>query len=64
MPALFELDIKIILRLLSVFQALLGGLGLVGGGASIHDTHVVNTVRPLRPEVSDEETPLQIYLVP
>ena len=36
---------------------------LIGGGVVIHDMHVVNTVRPVRPEVSNEETPLQTPLV-
>ena len=65
MPTLFEAGVNIIifLILLSILQALLGVFGLVGGGVSIHDTHVVNTVRPLHPEVSDEDNPLQLYLV-
>ena len=33
---------------------------MVGCGVSIHDTHVVNTFRPLRPAVSYEEIPLQL----
>ena len=54
-PTLFEASVKIILilLLLSGFQALLGGFGLVGGGVSIHEIHVVDTVHPLNPEVSD-----------
>ena len=52
---LFEAGVKIILHILLLrgFQALLGGFGLVGGGYNIHDTHVMSTVRPLRPEVPD-----------
>ena len=48
---LFEAGVKVLLLLLllSSFQEILGVYGLVGGGISIHDTHVVNTVRPLRP---------------
>ena len=47
---LFEASVEILifLRLLSGFQALLGVFGLLGNGISIHDTHVVNNVRPLR----------------
>ena len=48
---LFEASVKILLfiLLLSVFQELLGGFGLVRGGVSIHNTHVVNTVSSLGP---------------
>ena len=62
---LFVADVKVIsiLLLLRSFQALLGVFGLVGGGVSIHGTHVVNTVCTLHPEVSDEETPLHLLLV-
>ena len=62
---LFEagVDILLLLILVSVFQELLGGFGLVGGGASIHDTHVMNTFLPLIPKVYDEEIPLHISLV-
>ena len=61
----FEAGAKILLffRLISGFQALLGVFGLVGGGISIHDTHVVNTFHPLRTKVSDEYIPLQISFV-
>ena len=53
---LFEAGVNILLLLclLSGFQAVLGGFGMVGGGISIHDTHVVNNIRPLLTEVSDE----------
>ena len=56
MPTLFEVGVKILLflLLLSSFQALLRVFVLVGGVVSIHDTHVVNTVRTLSPEFSDE----------
>ena len=58
---LFEADVRILLFLclISGFQKLLGGFGLVGGGVIVHSTHIVNTVRPLCREVYDEETPLQ-----
>ena len=56
--ALFEAGVEILLFifLLSGFQALLWFFGMVVGGVSIHDTRVVNTVRPLCTEVSYEET--------
>ena len=54
----------VFLRLLGAFQALLGIFVLVGGRIIIHDTHILNTVRPMRPEVSDEETSLQLSFVP
>ena len=65
MSALFEAGIKVLLflLLLSGFQALLEVFGLVGGGVSINDTYLLNTVRPLRLEVSDQYTPLQLLLV-
>ena len=48
---LFEAVAKVLLLilLLSGFQALLGGFGLLGDGVSIHNTHFVNTVYPLCP---------------
>ena len=63
--ALFEAGVEILLFifLLSGFQALLWFFGMVVGGVSIHDTRVVNTVRPLCTEVSYEEIPLQISFV-
>ena len=67
---MFEAGVEVIILLLFLggFQELLGDFGLVGGGVSIHETHVVNTVRSLRPEVSDEEillhTPLIIQRIP
>ena len=53
---LFESAIELVLLLIPLcsFQSFIGVFGLVGDGISIHDTHVVNTVCPLRPEVSDE----------
>ena len=50
-PTLFEagVDILLLLLLLRSFQEILGFLGLVGGGVSINDTFIVNTVHTLRP---------------
>ena len=50
MTTMFEagVEVLLLLLLLSGFQALLGFFLLVGGGISIHYTHVVNTVRTLR----------------
>ena len=56
-------EVLLLLLLLSGFQALLGFFLLVGGGISIHYTHVVNTVRPLCPEVSYEETTFQLSFI-
>ena len=33
---------------------------MVGGGIIIHGTHILNTVRPLHPEVNNEDIPLQL----
>ena len=55
---MFEEGVKLLLfsRFLRGFQPLLSFFGPVGGEVSIHDTHIVNTVRPLLSEVSDEDT--------
>ena len=52
------------------FLSLLHGWGsflrifvLVREGISIHDTHVVNTVRPLLPEVTDQYSPFILRLI-
>ena len=65
---MFESGIELLLiipllLLDSGFQELLGGFGLLRGGVSINNTHFVNNVCPLRPEVSYENIPLQISLV-
>ena len=39
-------------------QAFLRGFELVGDGVSIHDTHVVNAVRPLNTNIPDQQAPL------
>ena len=66
MPTLFESDVELLLPLLVLrgFQELLGDFGLAGVGVGIHNTHVVNDVLPLRPEVSDKDTPLQPFFLP
>ena len=48
-PTLIKKSVELILVLLAIIglQALIKSFGLVGDGGSIHDTHVVNTVRPL-----------------
>ena len=56
-------EVLLLLLLLGGLQALLGDFGLVVGGVSIHDMHVMNTVRPLLSEVYYEEISLQISLV-
>ena len=62
---MFEEGVKVTLLLLVIngFQALLRFLGLVGGVLSINDTHVVNNIRTIFAEVSDDEITLQLYLV-
>ena len=61
---MFEAGVKVLLLilLLRVLHALIRVFGLVGGGVSINNRHVVNTVCPLRPKVFDEEIPLQLLL--
>ena len=65
MQKLFEEGVKIILLilLLNDFQALIGVFVLVVCAVIIHNIHVGNTVSPLRLEVYDEDTPLQLSLV-
>ena len=60
---LFESGVNILLFivLLSGIQTLIRYLGLVGGGFSIHDTHIMNTILLLHPELYCEEIPLQIF---
>ena len=53
-------EVLLLLILLRIFEVLLRRSVLVGVGVSIHDTHVVNTLRLLCLEVSDEEILLQI----
>ena len=57
MTTLFESgdEVLLLLILLSFFKVLLRGFVLVGGGVSIHYTHVTNTACPLHLEVSYEE---------
>ena len=61
---MFEAGVKVLLLilLLSGLHALIRIFGLIGGGVSIHNKHVVNTVCPLRLNVFDEEIPLQLLL--
>ena len=44
-------------------RSLLWGLGLIGHGVSIHDTHVVNNVRPLSPKIPDQQVPFILPLL-
>ena len=50
---LTNVEVLLLLFALSGLQALLRVFGLVGDGVILHDTHVVNTIRPLRPYVPD-----------
>ena len=54
-PTLLEasLQIHLLLPLFSLVEALLRRFFQVRQGVSVHDTHVVNTVSPLLPEVPD-----------
>ena len=53
MSALLEaaLQVHLLLTLLRLLQTFLSGLLPIGFGISVHDTHVVNTVFPILPEV-------------
>ena len=65
MPRLIGTGVKLLLllHLISGFHALLRVFGLVGSGISIHYMHIVNNVRLLCPEVSDEDTPPQLSYI-
>ena len=60
MSTLVSASIKVLplLFALGVLQALLWGLGLLGDGVSIHDTHVVNAVFNLSPDILYQQSPL------
>ena len=60
MPTLMEasLQIYLILPPFRLVEALLRLLILLCGGVSVHNTHVVNTVGPLLPEVPYKRSPL------
>ena len=60
MPALLEecLQLHPLLPPLRLMQALFRCFPLMGIGVSVHDIHVVNTVGPVLPEVTDQEVSL------
>ena len=60
MPTLLEasLHIHIFFPLFRLVEALLRLLQLLCEGVSVHDTHVVNTVCTLFPEVPDKKVAL------
>ena len=59
-PTLLEasLQIHLFLPLLRLVEAFLQLLQLICEGVSVHNTHVVNTVGPLLPEVPDKKVAL------
>ena len=59
-PTLLEasLQIHIFLPLFRLVEAFLRRLCLIGEVVSVHDTHVVNTVGTLLPEVPDQKVAL------
>ena len=59
-PALLEecLQLHPLLPPLRLMQALFRCFPLMGIGVSVHDIHVVNTVGPVLPEVTDQEVSL------
>ena len=52
------LQVHLLLTLLRLLQTFLGGLLPIGLCISVHDTHVVNTVCPVGPEVPDQKVSL------
>ena len=53
-----SLQVHLLLTPLRLLQKSLGGLLLIGLCVSVHDTHVVNTVCPIVPEVPDQKVSL------
>ena len=53
-----SLQIHLFIPLFRLVEALLRILHLVCEGVSVHDTHVVNTVGPLFPELPDKKVAL------
>ena len=64
-PTRVETSVEVLFLILPlrILHALLGFLELVGDGVIIHDTHVVNTVCPLRPYIPDQDTPPRLVAV-
>ena len=62
MSTLTDAGIKVlhILLLRSGLQEFIGGFGLIGGGAGIHNTRIANAVLLLCTEVSNDYIPLWI----
>ena len=52
------LQVHLLLTPLRLLQASLEGLLPIGFCISVHDTHVVNTLCPVGPEVPDQKVPL------
>ena len=52
------LKLHLLLTLLRFLQKSLGGLLPIGLCISVHDTHVVNTVCPIMPEVPEKKVSL------
>ena len=59
-PTLLEasLQIHLFLPLFCLVEAFIRRLWLISEGVSVHNTHVVNTVSPLLPEVQDQNAAL------
>ena len=53
-----SLQVHLLLGPLCFLQSFLRGPSPIGLGVSIHDTHVMNTVSPIFPEVSNQEVSL------
>ena len=53
-----SLQVHLLLTPLRLLQTSLGGLLPIGLCISVHDTHVVNTVCPIGPEVPDQKVSL------
>ena len=58
-----SLQVHLLLALLRLLQTFLWGTPPIGLGVSVHDTHVVNTVSPIGPEVPDQKVSL-LFLFP
>ena len=57
------LQVILIIFLLCCLETLLRIIFLVREGFSVHDTHVVNTVRPSLPDVADQKVSLLLVII-
>ena len=60
-PLEAEIQVHLLLTLLCLLQTFLGILFPIGLSICVHDTHVVNTVCPILPEVPEQKFSFLFY---